>query len=298
MIRPVDEETKAEDFPFSERIRNFYDASSALWENAWGEHMHHGYYGADGAEGRAACFNPRIAQVRLIDEIIAWSGIRQPRRILDVGCGIGGSTLHLAQRYGASAEGITLSPVQAQRAKERAGAAGLEPMVRFRVANALAMPYPDDSFDLVWSLESGEHMPDKQRFLSECHRVLSPGGRLMVATWCHREVEAPAGPLSAREQALLNLIYGLYHLPGVIPLSAYGDLARQLPLEQLRLDDWTVAVAPFWRDVLASAFRPRALQGLLSSSWDTLRGAAAVPLMMAGYDRGLIRYGLFTGTKP
>lgn len=53
--------------------------------------------------------------------------------------------------------------------------------------DALSMDYPDASFDFVWACESGEHMPDKKRYVEEMARVLKPGGRMVVATWCQRE---------------------------------------------------------------------------------------------------------------
>ena len=161
-------------------IREFYDASSELWESIWGEHMHHGYYGKNGNYR----LDRRQAQIDLIEELLLWADCTgkspdgTPQNIVDVGCGIGGSTLHLAQKFGCKATGITLSPVQASRAKERAEEANLSDAVSFEVANALEMPFADDTFDLVWSLESGEHMPDKAKFLSECYRVLKPGGKV------------------------------------------------------------------------------------------------------------------------
>jgi MPBQ/MSBQ methyltransferase len=51
------------------------------------------------------------------------------------------------------------------------------------------MDYPDDTFDLVWACESGEHMPDKRKYIEEMVRVLKPGGTLVIACWCQvREV--------------------------------------------------------------------------------------------------------------
>ena len=55
-----------------------------------------------------------------------------------------------------------------------------------QVADALQQPFTDAFFDLIWSLESGEHMPDKQRFVGELVRVCAPGGRIIIVTWCHR----------------------------------------------------------------------------------------------------------------
>lgn len=45
------------------------------------------------------------------------------------------------------------------------------------------MPFADRSFDLVWSMESGEHMPDKAQFVKELARVAAPGGKVIIVTW-------------------------------------------------------------------------------------------------------------------
>ncbi len=79
-------------------------------------------------------------------------------------------------RRGSCGAGITLSPKQVERAGQLAAARGLA-NVDFRVMNALAMDFPDDSFDLVWACESGEHMPDKKAYVEEMVRVLKPGAR-------------------------------------------------------------------------------------------------------------------------
>lgn len=271
-------------------IQEFYDASSGLWESVWGEHMHHGYYGPEGNLKK----DRRQAQIDLIEELLNWSEVDQATEILDVGCGIGGSTLHLARQFNANATGITLSPKQAQRARQRAAAAGIAYKANFQVANALEMPFADNSFDLVWSLESGEHMPDKQQFMAECCRVLKPGGRLMMATWCHRN-----GPpaLTLQEEQLLKQVYDLFHLPHVISLAEYEDIAKALPLEAVRSADWSKAVSPFWDVVIDSAINPQALVGLLSSGWTTLRGAFALEPMRKGLADGTITYGLISGQK-
>ncbi|WP_414544778.1 methyltransferase domain-containing protein [Nostoc sp. CCY0012] len=274
-----------------QQIQQFYDASSGLWEQIWGEHMHHGYYGADGNQKK----DRRQAQIDLIEELLKWADVQTAENILDVGCGIGGSSLYLANKFNAKATGITLSPVQATRAKERAQDIGLSGRSDFQVADAQAMPFADDSFDLVWSLESGEHMPDKTKFLQECYRVLKPGGTLIMVTWCHRPTNN--APLTADEQKHLEDIYRVYCLPYVISLPEYEAIARQLSLNNLRTADWSTAVAPFWNIVIDSAFTPQAIFGLLTSGWQTIQGALSLGLMSRGYERGLIRFGLLRGTK-
>jgi len=311
-----------------QQIQQFYDASSGLWEQVWGEHMHHGYYGPDGNLKKER----RQAQIDLIEELLSWAGLpdvqdsRESYGILDVGCGIGGSTLYLTEKFGSvpgnnlrsdgevdrnfsrsagqsktdtriTATGITLSPVQANRATERAKVAGLESNVNFLVADALNMPFPDDSFDLVWSLESGEHMPDKIKFLKECYRVLKPGGTLILATWCHRPVGETAGELTDAERRELSEIYRVYALPYVISLPEYEEITRSLPFTNIRTADWSKAVAPFWDIVIDSALTPSAIWGLLTSGWTTIQAALSLSLMSRGYQSGLIRFGLICAVK-
>lgn len=274
-----------------ERIQQFYDSSSSLWEQVWGEHMHHGYYGIDGKEKKER----RQAQIDLIEEVLKWADVQQAQHIVDVGCGIGGSSLYLAQKFNANATGITLSPFQAARAKERAEAAGLSSKTEFLVANAQNMPFADDSFDLVWALESGEHMPDKAQFMRECYRVLKPGGKLIMVTWCHRPTDEL--PLTADEQKHLADIYRVYCLPYVISLPEYEAIARNLCLQNIRTADWSTAVAPFWDVVIDSAFNLEAILGLIRSGWETIQAALSLGLMRRGYERGLIRFGLLCGMK-
>lgn len=275
------------------QIQQFYDASSGLWEQIWGEHMHHGYYGADGTLKK----DRRQAQIDLIEELLSWAGIGQVENILDVGCGIGGSSLYLTQKYNAATTGITLSPVQASRATERSKEAGAIEKTRFLVADALNMPFADNSFDLVWSLESGEHLPDKVKFLQECYRVLKPGGTFIMATWCHRPTTPPEGKLTTEEQKHLEEIYRVYCLPYVISLPEYENIAGNVCFQNIRTADWSKAVAPFWDVVIDSAFNPLAILGLLFSGWTTIQAALSLSLMSRGYQSGLIRFGLLSATK-
>ena len=93
-------------------IAGFYDRSSRLWENVWGEHMHHGYYVPENRTDH------KQAQIDLMDEICKWAyqttdedNIPKVRSVVDVGCGIGGASRHLARKFSnnkCSTEGITL----------------------------------------------------------------------------------------------------------------------------------------------------------------------------------------------
>ena len=128
--------------------------------------------------------------------------------------------------------------------------------------------------------------------------MLKPGGRLIVVTWCHRDLAAGESALLPKEERLLRLINRAYYLPRWCSVARYVDLIGASGLTGIKRDDWTDDIALFWPAVIRSAFRPRALLGLLRSGLSTIRGALVMPLMVRGYKKGLIVFGLVTAKKP
>jgi tocopherol O-methyltransferase len=274
----------------NDRIRHFYDRSTPLWLEVWGEHMHHGYYGPDGRERKSH----RQAQVDLLEALLEWGGIPRAERLFDAGCGVGGSARYLAKKWNAQALGFTLSPVQAQSAKTRNIAAGLDDRVRVKTRDMLSLRADEGPFDLVWSLESAEHIADKRRILQVFFEALRPGGRLMLVTWCRRREP----PLSAKEEALLERIYRHYHLPPMVSIEQYAEWCEAIGYDNVRIADWSQAVAPFWPAVIRSTMSWRSVLGLLLAGRSTIRGAWAMRHMRRGYRWGTIRFGLLQAIRP
>ncbi|MGR2740167.1 class I SAM-dependent methyltransferase [Billgrantia sp. Q4P2] len=100
-------------------------------------------------------------------------------RVLDIACGSGTAALVAARRY-CEVAGIDYVPELIERARQRATADDLE--VEFEVGDAQALPYPDDSFDVVLSIYGVQFAPDQRRAAQEMLRVLRPGGRIGLAT--------------------------------------------------------------------------------------------------------------------
>jgi ubiquinone/menaquinone biosynthesis C-methylase UbiE len=106
--------------------------------------------------------------------------IQKEQHLLDVGCGGGQSAIRLKENYPhLQVTGIDLSPGQIARARQRAKQRGYE--IRFEVADAESLPFPDEHFDVVYSFGSAKHWPDPLKGFSECWRVLKAGGELLAA---------------------------------------------------------------------------------------------------------------------
>ncbi|XP_050253300.1 tocopherol O-methyltransferase, chloroplastic-like isoform X6 [Quercus robur] len=290
----------AEDGVLKKGIAEFYDESSGVWEDIWGDHMHHGFYDPDSTVD-VSCH--RAAQIRMIDEALRFAGVsedptKRPKSVVDVGCGIGGSSRYIASKFGAKCQGITLSPVQAQRANALAAAQGLSDKASFQVADALEQPFPDGQFDLAWSMESGEHMPDKAKFVNELARVTAPGGTIIIVTWCHRDLAPTEESLQPWEKELLNKICDSFYLPAWCSTAEYVKLLQSLSLQDIKAEDWSQYVAPFWPAVIRSALTWKGLTSLLRSGWKTIKGALAMPLMIKGFKKDLIKFAIITCRKP
>ena len=279
--------------PLNQRIKDFYDASTPLWLSTWGEQMHHGYYGPKGQRQ----VDHKQAQIDMIEALLEWGQAPlNVERFLDAGCGVGGSSRYLAQRYPtAQGLGLTLSPVQAANGRRYNQQVGVGDRLEIRARDVYTLDAAvDGQFDMIWSMESAEHMADKLALMKLFHRLLRPGGQLLMATWCHRETP-PA--LSDKDQSILENICKLYHLPPLVSISEVGDAASKAGFNHVATEDWSQAVEPFWGAVIKSGLDPRNWPGLIRAGASTIKGAWAMKYMKQGFQTGAIKYGVIRGTK-
>ncbi len=100
--------------------------------------------------------------------------------VLDVGCGLGGAARYLAKEFGCRVTGLDLSADYCHAAAGLTRRLGLDSLVSFQQGNAMNLPFPDGSFDIVWTQHTAMNIPDKPLFYHELWRVLKPGGRLAL----------------------------------------------------------------------------------------------------------------------
>jgi SAM-dependent methyltransferase len=120
--------------------------------------------------------------------------IRADDRLLDVGSGIGGPARYFAQRFGCHVTGIDLTPEFCELARELTRATNLDAKVQITHGDALAMPFASGSFDGAYSMNVSMNIADKPALYREIHRVLKPGGWLMLSELARGGVGDPDYP--------------------------------------------------------------------------------------------------------
>lgn len=106
------------------------------------------------------------------------TGLEGGEKVLDVGSGLGGPARTLAAGYGCRVTGVDLTPEYCRVAKELNARVGLLDRIVIQEGNALALPFADRTFDVVWTMHVSMNIEDKAMFYEQLARVLKPGGRL------------------------------------------------------------------------------------------------------------------------
>ncbi|MET7426420.1 methyltransferase domain-containing protein [Dactylosporangium sp. NPDC005555] len=277
-------------------VERYYDTTLDLYEDLWGQHVHHGFW--DIGERPGNDDDRHVATDRLVRELVDFAGVPAGARVLDVGCGIGGPAMHLAGPLGCTVEGVTLSAAQAARANEKAAELGLGERTNFRQCDFMANDYPDASFDVVWAVESLMHIADREAFFAEVLRVLKPGGTVAIATWSVRDGELDAGETRVVDQILRHQV-----MPSFSSLEEHERLAAAAGFTGIAIVDWSANVANSWEPGFAQV---KELDNGRSMMRDLARDRGvdvlgffyAGPLMLKGFETGAVTYGAVRATKP
>jgi tocopherol O-methyltransferase len=269
----------------AEDVARHYDELDLAYRRIWGLHVHHGYW----TSGRESPEEAAAALTALVGERL---GLQHGERVVDIGCGYGGTAAHFARTAGVEVTGFTLSAAQATVAERTA-----PPGVFFLVRDWLDNGLPDAAFDRAYAIESSEHMADKPRFFAEAARVLKPGGRFVVCAWLEGEGRAP---WEARH--LLEPICREGRMPSMGSRADYEALAAAAGFRLVSYEDISRNVRRTWsicaRRLLGRMFTDGDIRRLaLSKAVRSRDFILSLPRLILALRTGAMRYGVFVWEK-
>ncbi len=161
----------------NKEVESYYDQTEIHYRQFWKLDktmaLHYGIWDA-------TTKNLSDAMLNTNKQLMLRAGIKKEHRVLDAGCGVGGSSIYLAKNLGCRATGITLSKKQTITGAEFAMRDGVSELVDFQQQDYTNTDFPDNTFDIAWGLESTSTATSKPALFKEMHRVLKPGGKFAV----------------------------------------------------------------------------------------------------------------------
>jgi tocopherol O-methyltransferase len=266
-------------------IRTHYNLATLFYRLLWGRHVHHGLWDADES--------PEVAQERLIERMVADAEIRTGSAVLDVGCGIGGSSIFLARQLGCQVTGLTVSGVQRRWAARGAWWHGVRRQARFLKQDAETAEFPPRSFDVIWSIECTEHFFDKPRFFRRAAGWLKPGGRMAICAWL-----AGDEPQTAEAAQQVYDVCEGFLCPSLGTAADYRKWLTDAGLEMRSYANLTPQVMRTWEICSERARRSRV--GLLARlvGVSMTRFLDRFATILNAYRSGAMNYGLFVAQAP
>ncbi|MFF5638744.1 SAM-dependent methyltransferase [Streptomyces sp. NPDC012825] len=262
-------------------VGTFYNRTTDVYVQALGGNIHLGYWN-DAADHSSI----ETATDRLTDLVAERLAPAEGHHILDIGCGHGSPALHIAARHAVDITGISISDYQVDTANSRPQAPNASGRVTFRLADAMKLPFEDESFDGAYAIESFIHMKDRKTAMAHVARALRPGARLVMADiYLEGELDGAAAEVMAETYDFFKL--------SLTP-DCYQELAREAGLKIVDFTDISENARRSY-DVLAATWR--------AAAQDQNEETAAEWRMAADLTERFgqipeVRYGLLTAVRP
>ena len=276
----------------NESVKKHYQQTTSFYERFWSwgvSSLHAGFYDRNHLSPASAMVNTNKVLASLVK-------ITQSDRVLDAGCGVGGSTVWMAKNTGARVFGINLSPLQIEKAKRLAEKNSVGKIVIFKTGDYCNSKFPNKFFSVVWALESVCHATDKKAFLQEANRLLKPGGRLIVSDGF---LTIPQERLPTTLRWLLGIFERGYNLGKLVSLEEFKDFLIKTGFRKVRFIDKSAAVRPnWWLGLLICLFcLPAWPLMILVGRPEIVRLGITGIMQPFGELLGIGKYGIFLATK-
>jgi tocopherol O-methyltransferase len=221
-------------------------------------------------------------------QVIEKSNIKKNIKVLDAGCGVGGGAIYIARHTGARVTGITISPDQVTEARDNAKQADVDQLTEFLLADYTKMPFTDQSFDVVFAVESACYAYPKELFLKEAHRVLKAGGTLVIS-----DGYTIRKPKSEEEKKIILHFCAGWRLKELIGVERMTQAIKSCGFSRIASVDKTPEVQPSllrmkWLIMLA---KPLLWLGIIRDNVQSMQAS------IDGVERGLMGYYLHVARK-
>lgn len=225
-------------------IADYYDQTEVHYRRFWKLKNHYAiHYGIWGEGIRT--FGQALENTNRI--LAEKACIKSSDRVLDAGCGIGGSAFFLASNRGCGVTGISLSKKQIDSARRISKTLSLEHLVRFEVRDYTNTGYPPGRFDVIWALESAGAAAEKMHFLKEAYRLLKPGGILILADY-FKTLEKPVS-----DQPLLSSWLQLWAISEMETIQSFSLALESAGFRDQQAYDYTREIMPSARRMFLSS---------------------------------------------
>lgn len=271
---------------FSRRVARHYDAVTVDYR-LFGDNIHWGLY-REGETATSRASHSAAAQ-RMTATVVEAARIDRTHTVVDAGCGIGTTSLYIAETYGCSVVGFNITESQLELARAKVAAKGLEERVRFELVDcSLGMPLDDESVDAIVTLECGVHLSDRPRFFAESARILKSGGVLSGEDWFTRE-----GVSESDYARHIQPVCDAWVFPDIATLGDYSRLLREAGLEVLEREDFGARVLENVRTLATIERLARLPTGLQNGHW-----SAMAPVLRSAWEGGYFTLGRYLARKP